>query len=63
MGVLDPVERDELVDLIAQAVIDRLEERERVHRLADLVVQRVLALQAEEAALESEPENVKRRKA
>jgi len=63
VGVLDPVERDELVDLIAQAVIDRLEERERVHRLADLVVQRVLALQAEEAALESEPENVKRRKA
>jgi len=51
VAVLDSVERDELVDLIAQAVIDRIDERERVSRLADLVVERVIALQDEEAAL------------
>jgi hypothetical protein len=51
MALLDPAERDELVDLIAQAVIDRIDERERVARLADLVVDRVLALQQEEAEL------------
>ena len=38
-------ERDELVDLIAQAVIDRIEERDRVNGLADMVVARVFALQ------------------
>lgn len=37
--------------MIAQAVIDRIEEREKVNRLADLVVARVLALQEEEAKL------------
>lgn len=48
---MDPNERNELVDLVAQAVIDKMDERERTNRLADLVVQRVMALQAEEAAL------------
>jgi hypothetical protein len=48
LATLDPAERDDLVDLIAQAVIDRIDERERVNRLADMVVQRVLALQEEE---------------
>jgi hypothetical protein len=50
MPILDTKERDELIDLIAQAVIDRIEERERVMRVADFVVQRVFQLQAEEAA-------------
>lgn len=50
MALLDPSERDALVDMIAQAVIDRIEERDRVNRVADIVVQRVLALQAEEAS-------------
>lgn len=41
-------ERDELVDLIAQAVIDRIEERDRINGLADMVVARFFALQREE---------------
>jgi Tfp pilus assembly protein PilX len=48
---MSPEERDRLVDLIAQAVIDKIEERERINRISDLIVQRVLTLQAEEAAL------------
>jgi hypothetical protein len=51
---MNPDERAELVDMIAQAVIDRIEERERVTRLADLVVARVFALQEEEAAIEDQ---------
>lgn len=51
---MDPNERNELVDLVAQAVIDKMDERERTNRLADLVVQRVMALQAEEAALNAD---------
>ena len=52
MPSMSPEERAEFVDLVAQAVIDKLDERERVQRLADLVVARVLALQAEEARLQ-----------
>ena len=44
-------ERDELVDLVAQAVIDKIEERDRINGMVNLVVERVLALQKEEAAL------------
>lgn len=51
---MDPNERNKLVDLVAQAVIDKMDERERTNRLADLVVQRVMALQAEEAALNAD---------
>lgn len=51
MSFIDPDERQELVDMIAQAVIDKIEERERVDRLSDLVVARVLVLQQQEAAL------------
>jgi hypothetical protein len=43
MPVLSPEERDDLVERIAQAVIDRIDERERVSRLADMVVERALA--------------------
>lgn len=46
-------ERDELVDLVAQAVIDRIEERDRVNNLADMVVARVFALQREEDELKA----------
>ena len=52
MPSMNDDERQELVDMIAQAVIDKIEERERVNRLADLVVARVMALQAEEADLQ-----------
>lgn len=50
-------ERTELVDMIAQAVIDRIEERDRVTRLADLVVARVFALQEEEASIEDQEQS------
>ena len=59
MALLDPDEKAELVDLIAQAVIDRIEERERVNRLADLVVQRVLALQEQETGSHPSPSSDK----
>ena len=49
-------ERNQLVDMVAQAVIDKMEEREKVSELADLVVQRVIALQKEEAQLKAEEE-------
>jgi len=51
MAFMSAEERDELVDMVAQAVIDRIEERDRINGLADLVVERVLALQQEEHAL------------
>ena len=51
MAFMSAEERDELVDLVAQAVIDRIEERDRINGLADLVVARVLSLQQEEHAL------------
>ncbi len=42
-------DRDDFVDLVAQAVIDKIEEHERVESLVKLVVTRVLAMQREEA--------------
>ncbi len=51
MGSIQFEDRDEFIEMIAQAVIDKIEERERVNRLADLVVARVLALEQEEALL------------
>ncbi len=48
---MTPNERNEMVDMVAQAVIDKMQERERTHQLAELVVQRVIALQKEEADL------------
>ena len=53
MQSMDPTERQELVDLIAQAVIDKIDERERINRLADMVVARVLSLQEQEAKLKT----------
>ena len=50
-------ERDELVDLVAQAVIDRIEERDRINNLADMVVARVFALQREEDELKAKRAN------
>ena len=38
-------DRDEFVDLVAQAVIDKIEERDRIEGLVGLVVARVLACQ------------------
>lgn len=41
--------RDDFIDAVAQAVIDRIEERNRVSSLVDAVVRRVLELQKEAA--------------
>ena len=48
MDCMDPAERNEFVDRVAQAVIDRIEERERTGSLADLVVARVFQMQKQE---------------
>ena len=56
-------ERDELVDLVAQAVIDRIEERDRINNLADMVVARVFALQREEDELKAKRSNALAQKA
>lgn len=42
-------ERDDFVDLVAQAVIDRLEERDRIEGMVSIVVSRVIALQKKDA--------------
>ncbi len=42
-------DRDEFVDLVAHAVIDKIEERDRIEGLVGLVVARVLALQKDQA--------------
>ncbi len=46
-------DREEFVDLVAQAVIDRIEERDRIAGLVNLVVARVLELQKEQASAQA----------
>lgn len=50
-------DREEYVDMVAQAVIDRIEERDRLAGLVDLVVHRVMELQKAqaEAGQETDP--------
>lgn len=48
-------DREEYVDMVAQAVIDRIEERDRLAGLVDLVVRRVVELQEKQAALATVP--------
>ena len=48
-------DREEYVDMVAQAVIDRIEERDRLASLVDLVVRRVVELQEKQAALPPAP--------
>lgn len=50
-------DREEFVDLVAQAVIDRIEERDRIAGLVNLVVARVLELQKEQASAQASPNN------
>lgn len=54
MPYSDADERNDFVDLVAQTVIDKIEERSRLHELADLVVARVLALQQEQSDAQAE---------
>jgi hypothetical protein len=42
-------DRDDYIDLVAQAVIDRIEEHQRVGGLVEMVTQRVFELQAQKA--------------
>jgi hypothetical protein len=49
-------DRDDFVDVVAQAVIDRIEERHRVNGLVEQVVARVIEIQKKEAALKAEVE-------
>jgi hypothetical protein len=46
-------DRDDFEDLVAQAVIDRIEERDRVNRLVDMVVARVFELKRLEVELQA----------
>lgn len=50
-------DREEYVDMVAQAVIDRIEERDRLASLVDLVVRRVVELQEKQAALPPAPDD------
>ena len=47
---MTPEEQNNLVDMVAQAVIDRIEQHEQVNQLADMVVARVIELQLAENA-------------
>ena len=47
-------DREDYVDMVAQAVIDRIEERDRVAMLVDLVAKRVMELQKAQAEAEQE---------
>ncbi len=49
-------DREEYVDMVAQAVIDRIEERDRLAVLVDTVVRRVVELQEKQAVLAIVPE-------
>ncbi len=51
--MMTDTERNEMVDMVAQAVIDKMEQREQTNAIAELVVKRVLALQEEEAKLKA----------
>ena len=42
-------DREDYVDMVAQAVIDRIEERDRIASLVDQVAQRVMELQKAQA--------------
>ena len=51
---MDSEERNTPADMVAQAVMDKMEERERTNALADLVVARVLEMQKQKASLQAE---------
>ncbi len=44
-------ERYQFVDLVAQAVVDKMEERDRINGMVNMVVARVIEMQQAEAAL------------
>ena len=46
-------EREDFVDVVAQAVIDKLEERNRTTMLVEMVVARILEMQERDADLKA----------
>ncbi len=58
MPLFAPEERNAYVDMVAQAVVDKIEERDRINGLADLVFARVLALQKQQAELDAAPHSL-----
>ena len=54
---MTPEEQNNLVDMVAQAVIDRIEQRDQVNELANMVVTRVIEMQRAEAAQKSQEAN------
>lgn len=47
-------DRPEYVDMVAQAVIDKIEERDRIASLVERIAQRVIELQKVQAEAEQE---------
>jgi len=47
---MDAQERTELADMVAQAVIDRLEERRQVNMLVEMVLHRINEFQSDEVS-------------
>lgn len=47
-------DREEFIDLVAQAVIDRIEERDRIAGMVDLVARRVRELQQQQTEAENQ---------
>jgi hypothetical protein len=47
-------DREEYVDMVAQAVIDRIEERDRLAGLVEMVARRVIELQQAQAKAEQD---------
>lgn len=48
--------RADFVDMVAQAVLDKIEERQRVTMLVEMVVNRVIQLQKQEEDLKKQVE-------
>ena len=46
-------ERHDFVDLVAQAVVDKMEERDRISGMVNMVVARVIEMQRAEADLQA----------
>lgn len=59
MRIEDP---EEFVDMVAQAVIDRIEERDRLANLVDMVARRVTELQLAQAKAEQNSDGAQNRK-
>ena len=51
---MDLQQRTDFVDLVAQAVVDKIEERDRINGMVNMVVSRVIAMQKEEAELQAQ---------